>query len=72
MGSNPIPRAILRDLHKSVYKHKTDRGLRKNEELPFNKAINKNNININTHLKIGQEETQQELISRKVDAITKT
>ncbi len=73
MGSNPIPRAILVDLYKSVYKHKIDRGLRSNRGLSHNQAISSNNNNNNkTQGKREQEERQQELISRKIDSITKS
>ena len=68
MGSNPIPRAILRDLYKSVYKHKTDRGLRRNKELSHNHVSSSNQ----TQVKREQEEGQQEIISRKINSITKS
>ncbi len=57
------------DLYKSVYKHKIDRGLRSNRGLSHNQVSHNNN---QTQGKREQEERQQELISRKIDSITKT
>ena len=55
-------------LYKSVYKHKTDRGLRRNKELSHNHVSSSNQ----TQVKREQEEGQQEIISRKINSITKS